>query len=142
MEIDIEERVALARKYHSEGYNCCQSVVLAYSDVAGLDTDEAARMAAPFGSGMSGLREVCGCVSGMALLAAHALPAANPADMAARRRQGALVQQLAERFRQEEGAIVCRTLLGADGSGIRHKPCSEYVADAARIFGETIAQKA
>lgn len=137
--IDIEQRVALARQYHTEGYNCCQSVVLAYSDLVGIDRQEAARMAAPFGGGLSGLREVCGCVSGMALLAAHAVPATDPSDMAARRRQSALVQQLANTFRQEEGAIVCRTLLGADGSGIRHKPCTEYVADAARIFGKTLS---
>ena len=43
--INIEERVAKARRLFKEGgYNCCQAVVLAYNDVFGLDDETAAAL--------------------------------------------------------------------------------------------------
>ena len=58
----------LARSYFLEGYNCSQSVLLAFHEELGLDKETAARMASPFGGGMGRLREVCGTVSGMFLV--------------------------------------------------------------------------
>ena len=47
--IDLEERVEKAGKLFKEGgYNCCQAVVLAYSDVFGLDEKTAASIASGF----------------------------------------------------------------------------------------------
>lgn len=124
--MNIEERVETARRLHTQGYNCCQSVVLAYADLLeGLTPETAARMSAAFGRGISGLNEVCGCVSGMAMVAGLLNQPRN-------------AKALAEQFRAENGAIVCRSLLGLDGSGIRHKPCSEYVASAARLLGAAL----
>ena len=48
----------LARSYFLEGYNCSQSVLLAFHEELGLDKETAARMASPFGGGMGRLREV------------------------------------------------------------------------------------
>ena len=52
-----------------EGYNCAQSVFLAFSDLHGMDTHTAAALSSSFGGGMGRLREVCGAVSGMFLVA-------------------------------------------------------------------------
>lgn len=52
-----------------EGYNCAQSVFLAFSDLHGMDTHTAAALSSSFGGGMGRLREVCGAVSGMFLTA-------------------------------------------------------------------------
>ena len=52
-----------------EGYNCAQSVFLAFSDLHGMDTHMAAALSSSFGGGMGRLREVCGAVSGMFLVA-------------------------------------------------------------------------
>ena len=52
-----------------EGYNCAQSVVLAFADEMGIPKETAARIASSFGGGLGRLREVCGCVSGMAIVA-------------------------------------------------------------------------
>ena len=65
---EIEKRVAAARELHNRGMNCCQSVVMAYADMLPVDNDTAMKMCAPFGRGISGLRETCGCVTGMALV--------------------------------------------------------------------------
>lgn len=146
--IAIEERVERARNYFGAGYNCAQSVVMAYADVASLTEVTAATVASGLGGGMGRLREVCGTVSGMAVLAGCFLPATDPADRTRRTENYALVQRFAEQFRQKNGAIVCRTLLGLDhavdtpepsvrtADYYRKRPCAEYVADAARIVGE------
>lgn len=164
--IDIEERVKKARRLFKEGgYNCCQAVVLAYSDVFGLSDETAAALSSGFGGGMGRMREVCGSVSGMVLLAGLLKPATDPSDKAARTGNYALVQEIAGEFKAINGSIICRDLLGlgatapasapantADIHGIpespvpsdrtpeyyKKRPCEELVGISARIIGEKI----
>ena len=150
MRVDINERVETARNYFLEGYNCAQSIALAYHDVMGIDKELSATMAAPFGGGMGRLRVVCGTVSGMFMVAGFIAPNAQPNDTANKKSCYALVQSLAERFREENGSIVCRELLGLTQQKddptpsprteeyYHRRPCAEYVAIAARILGEKI----
>ena len=63
-----EERMEKARALHKQGCNCCQSVVMAYADKLPIKPEDAMNVAAPFGRGLAGTREVCGCVSGMAMV--------------------------------------------------------------------------
>ena len=49
--------------------NCAQAVLLAFGDVTGLDPKTAATLSSSFGGGMGRLREVCGAVSGMLMVA-------------------------------------------------------------------------
>ena len=150
--IDIEQRAARAKELFNSGYNCCQSVVLAYADIIGLEPTLAATVSAPFGGGMGRLREVCGAVSGMTMVAGFLSPCPTADDPAAKKANYALVQHFAEAFRRENGAIVCRTLLGLDLAKVeptpsprtaeyyKKRPCGELVADAARIVGEYLQQ--
>lgn len=159
-DFDIEERVAKARRLFKEGgYNCCQAVVLAYNDVFGMDDTLAASVASGFGGGMGRMREVCGSVSGMVLLAGMLSPAADPSDKAGRTANYALVQDIAGKFREINGSIVCKELLGLVpmGSGsvapkespvpsdrtseyYKKRPCEELVGISARIIGEKILE--
>ena len=63
MRIDREEKAARAEALFREGYNCAQSVVLAYVQEMGLETQTAARLSSGFGGGVGGLRSVCGTQS-------------------------------------------------------------------------------
>ena len=162
--INIEERVEKAKRLFKEGgYNCCQAVVLAYNEVFGIPDEIAASISSGFGGGMGRMREVCGSVSGMVLLAGLLKPAADPTDKTARTANYALVQKVAADFKALNGSIVCRELLGlspmgsvsvnpADPHGIpespvpsdrtpeyyRKRPCEELVGISARIIGEQI----
>lgn len=150
MKVDINARSERARAYFLEGYNCAQSVVLAYCDIMGIDTQLAATIAAPFGGGMGRLREVCGTVSGMFMVAGFVAPNPQPNDNVNKRHCYSTVQSLAESFRCENGSIICRELLGLTQKSdeptpsprteeyYRRRPCAEYVAIAARILGEKI----
>lgn len=159
-DFDIEERVAKARRLFKEGgYNCCQSVVLAYNDILGVDDHVAAVISSGFGGGMGRMREVCGTVSGMTMLAGMMLPADDPSIKAARTANYALVQEMAGKFREMNGSIVCLELLGLVpmGSGAqackespepsdrtaeyyKKRPCEELVGISARIVGEKLAE--
>lgn len=153
--INVEERVSLARQYFESGYNCAQAVVMAFNDVMGMDRDAVAKLAAPFGGGMGRMREVCGTVSGMTMLAGAISPSFDPKNMDERKANYALVQEFAEQFRKVNGDIVCRRLLGLEPREeqketampsertpeyYRKRPCVEYVATAARIVGEYLVK--
>ncbi|MBQ3489700.1 MAG: C_GCAxxG_C_C family protein [Clostridia bacterium] len=107
------DRGTLAKEYFLKGYNCSQAVLLAFSDRTGLDENTAARIASSFGGGMGRMREVCGSFSGM-LLVFGILRGYDAADATAKedkKTQYECVQELARRFREEFGSIICRELL-------------------------------
>ena len=157
-EFDLEERVRKAGLLFKEGgYNCCQAVVLAYCDLFGMDEKTAASLSSGFGGGMGRMREVCGSVSGMVMLSGMLSPADNPSDKAGRTANYALVQEVAGEFRNINGSIICRELLGldkkpAEGQAMsespvpsdrtaeyyKKRPCEELVKISARIIGERI----
>ncbi len=154
METYVEEKVNLAVSYFRAGYNCAQSVFMAFAEDFGFDNEQAAKVSASFGGGIGRMREVCGTVCGMAMCAGFISPSDDPSDHNARTRNYALVQEFAEKFRSENGDIVCRRLLGLPDATkespepsqrtpefYKKRPCVEYVACAARIVAEKISEK-
>lgn len=112
-DFNVEERVVRAKEnFRVHGYNCCQSVLLAYSDVLGLDEDTAATLTSGLGGGMGRLREVCGSVTAMFLITGYIHPAADPTVKTDRTANYSLVQEAASKFRELNGSIVCKELLG------------------------------
>jgi C_GCAxxG_C_C family probable redox protein len=153
MQINIEERKQKAVAYFKEGYNCSQSVVLAYADVFELDEELAKRISAPFGGGMGRLREVCGAVSGMFMLMGFQYPASDPTDKVAKTVNYAAVQRTANEFKTKFGSIICANLLDIkrqpqtaepsdrNAEYYAKRPCAELVAYAAEIVGKEISNK-
>ena len=141
-----------ARELFMEGYNCTQAVVGAFCDDMNVDLGTALRMASPLGGGMGKLREVCGSVSGMFLVLGYFYGYSQPADYEGKKELYARVQELARRFREENGSIVCRELLGLDKSAsvpvpelrtaeyYRKRPCPDLCACAARILEDYMAE--
>lgn len=150
----MESRADRAEALFKQGYNCAQAVVLAFSDLTGLDEDQAAVLSMPFGAGLSRLREVCGAVSGMSMVLGLLYAPKDPNDHAAKAAHYALTQQAALAFQEKNGAYICRTLLslGTEGkddptpekrteSYYKKRPCSEYVRDCAQIVQDIINQR-
>ena len=57
-----------AAEYFIKGYNCAQSVFIAFSDLTGMNIETAAKISSGFGGGMGGLREISGAFSGIVLV--------------------------------------------------------------------------
>ena len=131
------------------GYNCAQAVVVAFCDVTGMEPKAAAKLASSFGGGMGRLREVCGAVSGMLLVAGvlYGYDAAD--DEKSKMSHYALVQNLAGQFREQVGSIVCREILKNPPSDpvpsprteeyYAQRPCVRMVYLAAAILEEYIS---
>lgn len=57
-----------AREYFIKGYNCAQSVVLAFEDLIPIDKETLINLSAGFGGGFGRTRNLCGAVSAMAIV--------------------------------------------------------------------------
>lgn len=137
----------IAKNYFENGYNCAQAVALAFSDEMGLDCDTVARLTGGFGGGIGRMREVCGTVSGAAFVMSALYGSSDPKDSKAKADLYAMIQQVAGEFKQINGSVVCRELLGIDRSGFdipqpeartnayyKKRPCSELVKISADLL--------
>jgi C_GCAxxG_C_C family probable redox protein len=134
-----------ACKKFLNGCNCAQSVLCAFSDKIGLDERTAMKLASSFGGGMGRLREVCGAVSAMFMIAGLLKGYERAGDDIGKTRQYQLVQNLAGKFKAQHGTIICRELLGLDGADnpipskrtsqyYTERPCEDFVRTAAEII--------
>lgn len=143
-----------AMQYFYDGYNCSQSVVLAFADlIPGMERAQLLRMVAPFGGGMGRLREVCGCVSGMFFVLGSLYGYDDPKASEEKKELYARVQQLAARFEEENHSIICRELLHLSVKRelpvpeerskeyYKKRPCPELVGMAAEMLEEFIEKE-
>lgn len=105
-------RADRAEELFRQGYNCSQSVYAAFADAIGITVEEAAAAASPFGAGFGKLREVCGAVSGMTMLAGQLKGYSEPTDAEGKKALYHLIQDMCAEFEKREGTIICRELLG------------------------------
>lgn len=147
----MTEHSEIAKELFLGGCNCAQAVLCAFEDMTGLDRDTAMRLASSFGGGLARMREVCGAVSGGAMVLGLVRGSADPADHAAKTAHYHLVQEFARRFREKNGSVICRELLNGSGtpgndpeqrsdSYYRKRPCPMLVADAAQILDDLLCQ--
>ena len=137
------------QRFH-DGYNCAQSVVLAFEDMLTIDVDTALKMASPFGGGMGRLREVCGSVSGMFMVLGFLKGYTEPENYDGKKELYERVQELARRYEEANGSIVCRDLLGLEVKKeaatpekrteqyYKKRPCVELVGSATEILEQYI----
>ena len=150
----MEERIEKAVALFKEGYNCSQSVVAAFADMYGFTSEQALRMSASFGGGIGRMRETCGAACGLFLLAGLETGAIEGADREGKAANYALVQKLAEEFKQRNGALKCADLLGLSKKEpvistpeartpqyYAKRPCVKMVEEAARIWCEYLQNR-
>lgn len=154
-EIESKSKVAArAMELFRKGYNCSQAVLCAFTEDLGLDIDTASRLASSFGGGMGRMREVCGAVSGMFMVAGLACGYSDPKAYEEKAQHYERIQMLANEFKKLNGSIICRVLLGlsASESGnpipekrtdeyYKKRPCEILVGQAAMLLDEYIMSK-
>lgn len=137
-----EKALELFRK----GYNCSQAVMLAFCDVMGMDEKTALKISSSFGGGIGRMREVCGAVSGMFMVAGMLYGYTDADDSQGKNDHYKRIQQLAGQFKELNGSYICRELLkdvphttdhiSAERTAEFYKlrPCERMVCDAARLM--------
>lgn len=142
----------IAREYFTSGYNCAQSVFLTYAEKYGFDKDTALKLSSSFGGGMGRMREVCGAVSAMFMIAGLENGYSENNNDEIKAEHYTRIQNLANEFKKKNGTIICRELLGVDADDnpipskrtsqyYEERPCEEFIADACKILDEFINKK-
>ncbi len=146
----MNEKEKQARELFKKGYNCAQSTFCAFSEELEIDFDTALKLSSSFGGGMGRLREVCGAVTAMFLIAGLKKGYTSCDDDELKAKHYKLIQDLADKFRQKHGTIICRELLnlpeGADSpipskrtaQYYQERPCEDFVGYAAKIISENL----
>lgn len=156
-----------AERNFLEGLNCSQSVAAVFADELHFDADTVLRAASPFGGGTCRMREMCGAVSGALMCLGLAIGSAD-GDKTKKDALYKAGQELAARFKKDNGSIICRELLGlvpmgqsgtlaAEGKADPHqadspvsaprtaqyytkRPCPKKCASAAKLLQEMLIE--
>jgi C_GCAxxG_C_C family probable redox protein len=88
-----------------------QAVFAAFAPDLGIQTDIALKLASPFGGGIARQGDVCGAVIGALLVLG--LQKGN-ATVEAKEETYHLAEDFIQRFRDRQGSILCRKLIGYD----------------------------
>lgn len=147
-------RAERAKAYFLEGYNCSQSLVLAFQDLTGLPESTLIKSALPFGGGLGRLRLTCGAVSGMAMVIGLIFSSEeNSAEN--KKFVYALTQELCNKFKERNGSLLCGDLLTGANLQVevggeaekrtqtyyKKRPCADLVYDCAQILEEYLEQQ-
>ncbi|MBQ7844787.1 MAG: C_GCAxxG_C_C family protein [Clostridia bacterium] len=142
----MTERTKQALRNFAAGYNCAQSVYMAYADVAGLTQEQAARVSAGFGGGIGRLRDNCGAFSAAVMLCGTLEEKGNLPN--GRPQVYARVQEVHRCFVERCGTISCAELLKRHPKAeaptpeertpayYASRPCARVILQACRIIEE------
>lgn len=148
-----EEYAQYAKQLFLDGCNCAQAIVLAFKDFTNLSDEFSKKLSSPFGGGMGRMREVCGAVSGMFIVLGIVEGYDDVNDSKKKTELYKKVQQLATAFKDDNGSIICRELLGLSEKSDSYipsertkeyyesRPCPDKVASAALILADYLLTK-
>lgn len=137
-----------------EGYNCAQSVFTAFCHRFDMDEETAKKVSAGLGGGVGRMREVCGAVSGAAMVIGSLVAAVDGNDSESKAKNYELVREFAERFKERHGGtVICREMLKLNipmehtampenrtAEYYKNRPCLKAVEDAAEILKNIIKE--
>lgn len=127
-----------------KGFNCAQCVILAFNNELGLSTELASKITSGFGGGMC-QGEVCGAVTGAVMVLNIKYGNSNSDDNKSKEMAYEKVRKFSEEFKNINGSIICRDLLGCDlnkegvrkyakDKGLFKKICPKLIKDAINIL--------
>ena len=143
----------IAAENFNSGYNCAQAVFVTFCDRYNIDEKTALMLSSSFGAGMGRLREVCGAVSAMFMIAGLEKGYFDVANYDLKAAHYKFIQELAVEFKEKFNTIICSELLnlpkGADAPEpskrtqeyYKNRPCEKFIRCAAEIIQTKILNK-
>ena len=102
-----------AEELFKGGLNCSQTVFVMFAPKYGLSKEMALKVACGFGGGMRDA-QVCGAVTGALMVIGLKYGDDNIEDLEAKARCYQKTKEFIKIFRETQGSIVCKDLLGVD----------------------------
>ncbi len=126
------------------GFNCSQAVFSVFSNELSIDKEMALKIATGFGGGARN-GELCGAVSGALMVLGLKNGHYIQGDVKGKEESYKLAKELTNRFRELQGNIVCKDLLGYDLSdpddykllvdkGIFKTECPKFIESAIEVL--------
>lgn len=147
-----EQRIQLAYENFKKGYNCCQSVVLAFADVLPLDEEILEKVTLGFGAGFGRTRNLCGAVSAFGFVCGllHDKEASLSDDKTDVYKQ---ITELDKKFKELNGTDNCGELLKnvknltqgyvpqvRDDEYYKVRPCAKFVIDSTGLLYDLLRE--
>lgn len=147
------DHAALAKKYFLSGFNCAQAIFCAFEDVTGYEREKSLALVSSLGGGIGRMRDVCGAMTGVALVAGALWGYSDLSDKSLKSAHYALIRKIADEFKEANGSIICREMLSGIELGTSHepsdrtaeyykkRPCADIVESAAKIIDRIIEKE-
>ncbi len=133
----MSERSEKAVELFKDGFNCSQAVVGAFAKDIGLDEKTALKISAGFGGGVARTGEICGALSGAAIIAGVLYGATDGRDAESKAHTYEELQRVINIFKEKNTFVTCRELKNPpekseNGSPVyNRRPCVSLVEDVA-----------
>ena len=144
------DRGTVAKELFENGYNCSQAIVLAFKDLLDIKEEDLKAISSSFGGGISRLREVCGCISGMAIVFGYLYGNYDVNNTDAKANHYKLIQKLSLEFKEKFNTYNCAELLNIkkevsvpvpekrSKEYYEARPCGKYIYYMAKLMQEYI----
>lgn len=136
----MESRKKIAIEKHDLGYNCAQSVALTYADLFDMAPEHLFKITEGFGLGGGNMQGTCGAISGAIALIGLLNSCGDMEHPSTKAQTYALGREILERFKAQNGSILCHELKGA-GTGKVLRSCPDCIMDACQLFEELYEAK-
>ena len=125
-------RVEEAIKYKHSGYNCTQSVLMAYKDKLNIKEEDILKLSSGFLLGMGNMKGTCG-----ALIAANMLLGLLNES---KKRMMTLSASLVDEFEKKSGALICSDLKGIKTGKVLCS-CDDCIKNAIELLENILNEK-
>ena len=134
----------MAKDLFKNGLNCSQTVFMLFAPKYGLSKEMAVKIACGFGGGMRDA-QVCGAVTGALMVIGLKYGNENKEDQESKQICYQKTKEFIKLFREAQGSIVCKELLGVDISteegnklagekGLYQTTCVDMILKAVEIL--------
>ncbi len=131
------------------GFNCAQSLLVAYGATLGINRDAALKLASAFGAGIARSGQMCGAVTGALMVIGLKFGAANSWNKVQKAKVHSKAAKFIKRFKNIHGDTDCCKLIGLDldtemgrkeakRKKVLETRCVNFVQDAAEILDKMV----
>lgn len=110
-------------------YNCAQAILVAYSDLVGLNEEDALKITSGFGGGVAGMGRTCGTVNAAIMILSLKHGSSNIDDIENKNRTRFIIRSFITEFEQYHSCICLDILTKEEKRYTMHsEKCESVVA--------------
>lgn len=136
---EVNQRAKQALNNHAKGYNCCQSVACAFSDMVNVNEETLFKACEGFGLGMGSTECTCGAISGAIMIAGFKNSSGDTSNTTTKGSTYKISKEIVNRFVQKNGSMLCKDLKGIQ-TGTPLRSCNGCIEDVTLIAQELLSE--